>query len=280
MQKHLFGNAAVAVPVIGQGSWQFPSGQKAIEEAKLSLRVGIEHGMVHIDTAEMYGDSELIIAAAIKDLKREDLFIVSKVLPSNSSFNGTVKACDKSLKRLGLDYLDCYLLHWRGAVPLSETMSALEKLVDDGKIRSLGVSNFDHDDLQEAVSVMQKHKIACNQVLYNLHQRGIERRVIPFCREANIAIVGYTPFAQRGIPSGNGGKVLSEIAAKHGASPRQIMLAFLVREYILFTIPKAAKQDHTIENAGAGKVKLSEDDIKSIDAAFPAPQKDTPLAMI
>lgn len=280
MLKRIFGNSGVLVPVIGQGSWQFPSAAKAIEEAKTSLRIGIEHGMVHIDTAEMYGDSELIIADAIKDLPREELFVVSKVLPSNASARGTIKACEKSLKRLGLDYLDCYLLHWRGSIALSETMSAFESLLDQGKIRSLGVSNFDQDDLQEAVDCLSKHKIACNQVLYNLFERGIERKVIPFCEKKNIAVVGYTPFAQRGVPSGDGGMVLEKIAAEHNASPRQIMLAFLVRKDILFTIPKAAKQNHTIENAESGKIKLSADEISQIDAAFPAPKKDTPLAMI
>lgn len=280
MIKHKFGSSNIDVPVIGQGSWQFPSSNKAIEACKNALRLGVEHGMVHIDTAEMYGDSEKIIGEAIKDLPRKNLFIVSKVLPSNSNYKGTITACERTLKRLGTDYLDCYLLHWRGSYPLSETMQALEKLQDDGKILSLGVSNFDVDDLQEAESVLSKHKIVCNQVLYNLYERGIERKLIPYCQKQNIAIVGYTPFGQRSIPSGKAGSVLHEIAQQHKASPRQVLLAFLVRIDILFTIPKAAKAEHTVENAGAGKIKLSPDEIARIDEAFPAPKKDSPLAMI
>lgn len=282
MQKRKFGNAGREVPVIGQGSWQFPSASADIEEAKIALRHGVEAGMTHIDTAEMYGDAELIIAQAIKDLPRQDLFIVSKVLPSNAAYESVFKACERSLKRLKLDYLDCYLLHWRGARALAETMAALEKLVDEGKIRSLGVSNFDVEDLEEARGCLQKHKIACNQVLYNLHERGIERRLIPYCRAAGIAIVAYTPFGQRPSPSpeSKGGKILASFAAAHEATVRQIILAFLVREEMTFTIPKAAKRAHTLENAGAGKIILTPSEIAQIDELFPVPEKDQPLAMI
>ncbi len=282
MKKHPFGGLAIDVPVIGQGSWQFPSSKQSIELAKEALRFGIEQGMVHIDTAEMYGDSELIIGDAVKGLKRETLFVVSKVLPSNASFKGTIKACEKSLRRLEMDYLDCYLLHWRGSFDLSETMGALEHLVDEGKIRSLGVSNFDVDDLDEAQSHLKKHPIVCNQVLYNLYERGIDRNLIPYCSEKEIAVVGYTPFGRREVPkaSTKSGAALSDIARKHNATPAQIMLAFLVRSEILFTIPKAAKSEHTAENAKAGSITLDKDDIAKIDAAFPVPGKDQPLAML
>lgn len=282
MKKHPFGSLAAKVPVIGQGSWQFPGSKQAIENAKLALRAGIDLGMTHIDTAEMYGDSELIIGDAIKGLNRDSLFIVSKVLPSNASYNGTIKACEKSLRRLGIDFLDCYLLHWRGSFDLSETMGALEQLVDDGKIRSLGVSNFDVDDLQEASIYLNKYPIVCNQVLYNLYERGIDRNLIPYCIEKNIAVVGYTPFGRRSIPQPGtkSGAVLHDIAKKHNASPAQIMLAFLVRLDILFAIPKAAQVDHTTENAKAGSISLEKEDIERIDEAFPVPRKDQPLAML
>lgn len=285
MQKRHFGYLKNMVPVIGLGSWEMPTGGgAAFEEAKAALCRGIEVGMVHIDTAEMYGSgrSEELIAEAIAGLPRDELFIVSKVLPQNSTYKGTLAACEKSLKRLGTDYLDCYLLHWRGSVPLSETMRALEQLVDDGKIRSLGVSNFDVDDIAEALPVLQKHKIACNQVLYNLYTRGIERDLIPMCAKNKIAIVGYTPFAQKGVPDERtaGGAALTEVAAKHGATARQVILAFLVRHENNFTIPKAARVSHIEENAGAGNLKLDAADIAKIDEAFPAPKKAVPLAML
>jgi len=277
-----FGQSGAVVSAIGQGSWQFPGSKNALEETKKALRYGVELGMTHIDTAEMYDDAELVIAEAIKGLAREELFLVSKVLPSNASYEGTLSACEKSLKRLGVDYLDCYLLHWRGKYPLEQTMSALEKLVDDGKIKSLGVSNFDMADLKEAESKLKKHKIVCNQVLYNVYERGIERNLIPYCQKKEIAVVGYTPFGLRKPPATNSkqGAVLDSICQKHAATPRQIMLSFLIREELLFTIPKAAQSAHTKENADAIRIKLDSADIERINEAFPAPDRDVPLAMV
>lgn len=290
MKKHKFGfwhdgSACDGVPVIGQGTWEMPTSGSAFEAAKTAMRRAIDElGMIHIDTAEMYGSgrSEELVANAIQGLPRQDLFIVSKVLPQNSTYAGTLKACDASLKRLRTDYLDCYLLHWRSSVPLADTMHALEKLVDDGKIRTLGVSNFDVADLEEALSVLTKHKIACNQVLYNLYTRGIERELVPFCAERSIAIVGYTPFAQKRIPSKDttAGATLSTIARKHNATERQIILAFLVRQDNTFAIPKAARFEHLSENAGAGTIQLDADDIAKLDEAFPAPTKHVPLATL
>lgn len=282
MIKRKFGNLDVEVPIIGQGSWQFPGSPSRIDETKKALALGVELGMTHIDTAEMYGDAEVIIADAIKDLPREKLFIVSKVLPSNASHGGTIAACERSLRRLGVDYLDCYLLHWRGNYPLSDTMSALEKLVDEGKIRSLGVSNFDVDDVKEAEQCLSKHKIACNQVLYNLFTRGIERQLIPYCQSRGIAIVAYTPFGQKAPPAPDtkSGAVLKAIADKHKATARQIMLAFTTSMENTFTIPKSSRPEHTKENAGVGDVQLSKEDIAQIDTVFPAPTRDVPLAMI
>jgi diketogulonate reductase-like aldo/keto reductase len=275
-----FGPSLWKVPVIGQGTWELAETGKAREEAKRSLRRGIELGLVHIDTAEMYGHAEEVIAEAIFGLPRQKLFIVSKVLPSHASFDGTIKACETSLKRLQTDYLDCYLLHWRGSLPLQDTMRALEQLVVDGKIRSLGVSNFDIEDLQEAETYLNKERIACNQVLYNLGERGIEGRIIPYCKTRTISVVGYTPFGK--LPSANSipGKKLQSIAEKHNATMRQIVLAFLTRDQSVFAIPKSSVVSHTEENAGAANLILDEKDISAIDELFPAPKTDRPLAIL
>lgn len=284
MKTRNFGHLKTAVPVIGQGTWEMPTGGAALEAATAALRQGINAGMVHIDTAEMYGSgkSEELVGKAIAGMPRDQLFIVSKVLPQNASFAGTIKACESSLKRLRTDYLDCYLLHWRGSVPLAETMRGLEQLIDDGKIRSLGVSNFDVDDIEEALPLLKKHKIACNQVLYNPYQRGIERELLPLCIEKSIALVAYTPFGQKSIPSAStaAGAVLAGIAQKHEATASQVILAFLVRHPQTFTIPKAAKSEHIADNAAAGEIELDEEDIAKIDAAFPAPKRRIPLEMI
>lgn len=279
-----FGNSECPVPVIGQGTWHLPEGGEARGEAKKALRAGIDKGMVHIDTAEMYGNglSEELVGEVIKEVPRDLLFLVSKVLPSNASYRGTIKACEMSLRRMKIDHLDCYLLHWRGRYPLSETMGAMETLVQQGKIRFLGVSNFDVEDLQEAEESLSKEKITCNQVLYHLHERGIERRVVPYCKDKNIAVVAYTPFGQRPLPSATSreGRLLNSIAAKYGATPRQVILAFLVREEIMFAVPKAAKVAHVLENAGAGELVLDREDVLALSEQFPAPNRDTPLATL
>jgi len=270
-----FGPTGVDVSVIGQGTWNVPTRGAAAEAAKAALRVGIERGMVHIDTAEMYGDgaAEELVGAAIAGLPRESLFIVSKVLPSNATAHGTIAACERSLRRMGLDYLDCYLLHWRGTVPLRDTMRALERLVADGKIRSLGVSNFDVDDLAEARAALEREPIACNQVLYHLGERTIEAHEIPYARKAGIATVAYTPFGRGAYERAPGYAALVEIARRRGATPAQIVLAFLTRDPDVFAIPKAASLAHTDENAGAGELRLEADEIAAIDRAFPAARR-------
>jgi diketogulonate reductase-like aldo/keto reductase len=265
-----FGASGRDVPIVGQGTWNTPLRGAARDEAIRALRAGIELGMTHIDTAEMYGDggSEELIAEAIAGLPREQLFVVSKVLPSNASFEGTQRACERSLQRLKLAYLDCYLLHWRGSIPLRETMRGLEKLVADGKIRSLGVSNFSADDLREAIPLLERERIACNQVLYHLRERTVEEHELPFCRENDIALVAYTPFGRDGI-DGAGATVLAEIGGRHGVSGHAVILAFLTREPNAFAIPKAAKVAHVRENAAAGDLRLTPDEIAAIDRAFP-----------
>jgi diketogulonate reductase-like aldo/keto reductase len=269
-----FGPLGADVPIIGQGTWKMGvSGARATEVA--ALRRGIERGLTHLDTAEMYGNglAEETIGELIAGLPREKLFIVSKVLPQNATHRGTIAACEASLRRLGTPYLDVYLLHWRGRHPLEGTMRAMEELVDAGKIRALGVSNFDVPDLEEARGLLQKHPLACNQVLYHLGERYIENGVVDYCARNGIAVVGYSPFGTGGFPApaSPGGSALAAVAARHGANvtPRQVALAFLTRAAPLFAIPKASQVEHVEENAAALSVHLTAADIAEIDAAFP-----------
>jgi diketogulonate reductase-like aldo/keto reductase len=268
MQQRPFGATKVDVSVIGQGTWNIDSGDR--RNAVAALRKGLDCGATHIDTAEMYGDAELVIAEAIAG-RRDEVFLVSKVLPNHASRRGTVAACETSLKRLKTERLDCYLLHWRGSYPLAETFAAFEQLKSAGKIASYGVSNFDVGDLQEALAITGDGNIACNQVLYHLGERAIEHAVIPFCETHRIALVGYSPFGHDAFPGPRaaGGRVLADIAAAHGATPRQVALAFLTRKPGLFTIPKAADPQHAAENAGAGDLRLGEAELARIGRAFP-----------
>src|SRR6266404_8754530 len=198
LRTRKFGHSGPDVSVIGQGTWYLDRGDR--KSAVAALRRGIETGMTHIDTAEMYGDAELVIADAIAGL-RDDLFLVSKVLPSNASRRGTITACEQYLKRLKTDHLDCYLLHWRGSFSLDDTVAAFDELIAAGKIRSWGVSNFDTDDLNELLAVAGKGRIACNQVLYHLQERAIEHAVIPWCEKHSVAVVAYSPFGHDDFPS-------------------------------------------------------------------------------
>ena len=265
--------------MIGQGTWYLDRGDR--KRAIAALQRGIEAGMTHIDTAEMYGDAELVIADAIAG-KRDGLFLVSKVLPSNASRRGTITACERSLKRLKTDRLDCYLLHWRGSYPLADTVAAFEDLIAAGKIRSWGVSNFDTDDLDELLSVSGQGKIACNQVLYHLQERAIEHAVIPWCEKHGVAVVAYSPFGHNDFPSARskGGEVLAAIADSHKATPRQVALAFLARAPGVLPIPKASSAEHAAENAAAGDLMLSADEISAIDKAFPRGPKPRGLPML
>jgi diketogulonate reductase-like aldo/keto reductase len=267
MKRGRFGSLPVDVPLIGQGTWQLGRDKRAIVAA---LRQGLDLGMTHIDTAEMYGDAELVIGEAIAG-RRDDVFLVSKVLPRNASRRGTVTACERSLKRLRTDRLDVYLLHWREEQPLAETFAGFAELQAQGKIRAWGVSNFDVGDLEETWALAGVGRPACNQVLYHLRQRAIEHGVLPWCERHGVAVVGYTPFGSGPFPGPRsaGGRVLQEIADAHGATPRQVALAFLVRRPSLFAIPKASNPEHVAENAGAGSLRLSEDEAAHIDEAFP-----------
>lgn len=271
-----FGSSGVKIPIIGQGTWQM--NKRGLD----ALRGGIELGMTHIDTAEMYTGAEEVVAEAING-RRRDVFLVSKVLPSNASYKGTRHACDASLKRLKTDYLDVYLLHWwSGSHPIEETMRAMEELVAVGKVRYIGVSNLDVDQLKRAQKGLSREKIVCNQVLYHLKSRGIENRLMRYCESQNIAVVGYSPFGNGDFPSASskGGQVLASIAKRHGKTPRQIALNFLTRQKSSFTIPKASTLEHVRENAGGAGWNLDAEDLKHLDAVFPVPAKDAPLDMI
>jgi diketogulonate reductase-like aldo/keto reductase len=279
LQTKKFGGNGPDVPVIGQGTWYIDRGDR--KSAVTALRRGIELGMTHIDTAEMYGDAELVVAEAIAG-KRDEVFLVSKVLPSNASRRGTITACERSLKRLQTDRLDCYLLHWRGSYALDETVAAFTELVAAGKIRSWGVSNFDTDDLEELLAVAGRGKIACNQVLYHLQERAIEHGVIPWCEAHGVAVVAYSPFGHNDFPSPRSkpGEVLRTIADAHGASPRQVALSFLTRNPAVLAIPKAASAEHAADNAAAGKLTLSESELAALDEAFPRGSKPRGLPML
>ena len=273
MQLREFGPTGRQVVVIGQGTWNM---ERERGNAVAALRRGIERGMTHIDTAEMYGSGrvEEIVGEAIKG-RREGLYLVSKVLPENASRKGTIEACERSLKHLGTDRLDCYLLHWPGRHPLADTIAAFESLREAGKIASWGLSNFDAGELEKALAVAGPGKIACNQVLYHLEERAIEHGVLPWCADHGVALVAYSPFGSGRFPAAGsaGGRVLAAIAEKHRATARQVALAFLTRHPAVFAIPKAAKVEHVAENAAAGRVTLSPAEIAELERAFPRGRK-------
>lgn len=279
MNTHPFGKTGTNVSVIGQGTWYLDHGDR--KRAIAALQRGLDLGMTHIDTAEMYGDAELVIADAIAS-RRDEVFLVSKVLPSNASRRGTITACERSLKRLKTDRLDCYLLHWRGSYPLEDTVAAFEELVKSGKIKSWGVSNFDADDLDEILDVAGEGRIACNQVLYHLKERAIEHAVIPWCERHGVAVVAYSPFGHDDFPasSSKGGAVLARIAEARRVTPRQVALSFLTRATTVFAIPKASSAEHAAENAAAGDLVLTKDEIDALDAAFPRGPKPRGLPML
>src|SRR5437764_10151595 len=279
MQSRIFGKGGPNVSVIGQGTWYLDRGDR--RSAIAALRRGIELGMTHIDTAEMYGDAELVIGDAIAS-RRDEVFLVSKVLPSNASRRGTVIACERSLKRLKTDRLDCYLLHWRGSYPLQDTVAAFEELVKAGKIKSWGVSNFDADDLDDILEIAGEGKIACNHVLYHLKERAIEHAVIPWCEQHGVAVVAYSPFGHDDFPDARskGGAVLARIAEARRATPHQVALSFLTRATTVFAIPKASSSEHAGENAAAGDLVLTKEETAALDAAFPRGPKPRGLPML
>ncbi len=279
MELRRFGPVPREVAAIGQGTWYIDDAHRPTAVA--ALRRGLDLGMNHIDTAEMYGEAETVVGQAIAG-RRDEVFLVSKVLPSNASRNGTVAACERSLARLSTDRLDCYLLHWPGSYPLEETFAAFERLMEQGKILSWGVSNFDVADLEAAWRTGAAGQMACNQVLYNLGERAIEHAVQPWCEKRGVAVVAYSPFGHGDFPALNtpGGRVLESIAENHDATARQVALAFLVRDSNLFAIPKASSAEHAAQNAGAGALHLTQAEIARIEEAFPRGHRPSRLPML
>jgi diketogulonate reductase-like aldo/keto reductase len=279
MKQRMFGPTAREVPTIGQGTWYLDEADWS--SAIAALRRGVELGMTHIDTAEMYGDAESLLGKAMVGI-RDQIFLVSKILPEHASRGGTIVACERSLARLRTDHLDCYLLHWRGQHPLEDTIAGFEMLQRDGKIRSWGVSNFDVSDLELVRHIAGSGQLACNQVLYHLEQRAIEHAVLPWCERNGVAVTAYSPFGHGRFPGlgTKGGRELLAIARTHQKTPRQVALAFLTRRPALFAIPKASSPEHVEENALAGTFCLDDAAITRIDAAFPLGPRPPRLPML
>jgi diketogulonate reductase-like aldo/keto reductase len=266
------------VSALGQGTWHMGENRRRAAEEEAALRLGIELGMTLIDTAEMYGSggAEEVIASAAEGV-RDSLFIVSKVYPHNASRTGVVAACERSLKRLATDRIDLYLLHWRGSIPLAETLEGFLRLQSDGKIRHYGVSNFDRSDMAEWAALRDGDTVAADQVLYNLSRRGPEWDLLPWCREHQVAVMAYTPLGQ-GHMLGN--RTLGEVARRRGATPAQIALAWLLRQDGTIVIPKASHLEHVRENRGSLDIALTEGELAALDRAFPPPKSKNSLGML
>ena len=284
MLEREFGQTGVWVPVIGQGTWEIGEHVKHERREIEALQLGLDLGMTHIDTAEMYGSgrAEALVGRAIAG-RRHEVFLASKVLPSNASYQGTLRACERSLTRLQTDYLDLYLLHWwSDAHPVEETMRAMEDLVQAGKVRFVGVSNFTINELQRAQRALTRERMACNQVCYHVRSRGIEFSLLPHCQREGIAVVGYSPFGQGNFPSSRSrqARALAEVGSRYERTARQVALRFLVRAEGVFTIPKAGRAEHVRENAGSLGWDLSGEDLAAIDKVCPPPRRERPLDMI
>jgi diketogulonate reductase-like aldo/keto reductase len=266
------------IPVLGQGTWEMGEDPAERAEELRALRLGIELGLTLIDTAEMYGDgaAEELVADAIAG-QRDEVFLVSKVLPSNASRRGTIAACERSLRRLRTDRLDLYLLHWRGRLPLDETVEAFAELVDEGKIRGWGVSNFDVVDLADVLSVAGGDAVQTDQVLYNLAHRGIEFDLLPWCRDWGMPVMAYSPIDRGSLVEND---VVVAVAEKHGATPAQVALAWVLRQDDVCAIPKASIHEHVRENRAALDLHLDNEDLTLIDEVFPPPTRSRPLDVI
>ncbi len=267
-----------SVPALGQGTWGMGEDRRERADEVAALRLGVDLGMKLIDTAEMYSDggAEKVVAAAIAG-RRDEVFLVSKVLPEHATRRGTIAACERSLKRLETDRIDLYLLHWRtGDVDLAEVVEAFTTLAGSGKIRHWGVSNFDADDMEELGELANGAAVAANQVMYNFDRRGIEPDLLPWCRRRRIPIMAYSPLDQGKLARSRG---LGRFAQRLGTSPSQLALAWLVRQKGIIAIPKSASPDHVRENFAALEVQLGNHDLAELDRAFPPPKRKVPLAM-
>ena len=266
------------VPVLGQGTWHLAEDGHRREEEIHALRIGLDLGMTLIDTAEMYADggAEELVGEAIEG-RRNDVFLVSKVLPDHATVRGTMTACERSLRRLKTNHLDLYLLHWRGSIPLEETVSAFEALVEAGKIRYWGVSNFDISDMEELVALDGGEDVTTNQVLYNLSRRGPEYDLFPWCRQRHIPIMAYSPIEQGRILNNS---ELEAVAIRHSATTAQVALAWVLQQDGVIAIPKASTARHVRENRGALEIRLTQQDMDALDRAFPPPTEPRPLEML
>lgn len=267
-----------SIPVLGMGTWQMGERTQSRQTERDALRHGLDLGLSLIDTAEMYGEggAEEVIAPVIAD-RRSEVFLVSKVYPHNASRQGAIAACERSLKRLNTDYLDLYLLHWRGSIPLAETLSAFQTLQQAGKIRSYGVSNFDVEDMAEVTQIDGGHAIATNQVLYNLMRRGIELNLLPWNRQRGIPIMAYSPIEQGRLLNH---PTLKTLAQNRGVTPAQIAIAWLLHQPDMIVIPKSSRVDHINQNYAALNLKLSPTELATLDQAFPLPAQPIPLEML
>jgi len=268
--------SGISIPVLGQGTWKMGERRERLAQEVAALRLGIDLGMTLIDTAEMYasGGAEEVVREAIA-CRRDEVFIVSKVLPSNASRGATIRACESSLRRLGTDRIDLYLLHWRGGVPLRETVDAFEKLKADGKIGAWGVSNFDVGDMEELLPL--PGSVAANQVLYNLGHRGIDFDLVPWQRERKIPVMAYSPVGEGELAND---RRLQAVGDRHNATPAQIALAWTLRGDGVIAIPKATQEKHVRDNRAAADINLTAEDIADLDASFPPPRRKQPLAMV
>jgi diketogulonate reductase-like aldo/keto reductase len=266
------------VPILGQGTWHMAEDPRRRKDEIAALRTGIDLGLTLIDTAEMYadGEAEVLVGEAI-DGRRGDVFLVSKVLPENATERGTVAACERSLSRLGTNYLDLYLLHWRGSVPLDATLEAFAVLIAAGKIRHWGVSNFDVDDMDDLWNTPGGRAASTDQVLYNLTRRGIEHRLMPWCRGRDIPIMAYSPIEQGRLL---GHPALRRVAERHDATPARVALAWVLRQDGVIAIPKAGTVDHVHENCRALELELTQQDLAVLDRAFPPPTRAQPLEVL
>ena len=267
------------VPALGQGTWMMAERRAVRAEEIAALRAGLDAGMTLIDTAEIYADgaSETLVGEALAG-RRDDAFLVSKVAPSHASRTATVRACEASLKRLGTDRLDLYLLHWRGSVALEETLEAFQSLVEAGKIRAWGVSNFDTEDMEELLALPGGAACATNQILFNPEERGTEFDLLPWLSDRGIPAMAYSPIGQGGALLRH--PALERIARRHHATPAQVALAFALEGDEMIAIPKAGSVAHALENAAAAGIELTQQDCHEIDAAFPPPQRKQRLAVI
>ena len=266
-----------AVPALGQGTWYLGEDPKRWKEEIAALRLGLDLGMTLIDTAEMYGAgaAERLVGEAIQG-RRDEVFLVTKVLPQHASLRGTISACEASRRRLRTEQIDLYLLHWRGSIPLEETLQAFGALVAQGKTRYWGVSNFDVDDMEELVGLPGGDDVAANQVLYNLTRRGIEWDLLPWCRQRGVAVMAYSPIEQGRLLSH---PVLRQVADRHHATPAQVALAWVLRAGVI-AIPRAGRPAHVRENRAALDIALTPQDLAELDRAFPPPTSKRPLEMI